>query len=142
MQTIRHNVFETNSSSEHVFTVTNKSIWERFEKGELFYDNCAGYGENPFKTPNKISEELAAEYSNLPKPIIEAIVNELSKGESCDEFKNRLFDLIDEFSHNNYSHHYFTINDMRELSDNFTYGDSNIDDSSDDKVSVNIEWYE
>lgn len=40
------------------------------------------------------------------------------------------------------SFHYFTINDMRELSDNFTYGDSNIDDSSDDKVSVNIEWYE
>lgn len=142
MKTIRHNVFETNSSSEHVLTVTDKTTWKRFENGELIYDNYADDKEDPFKTPNKISEELATEYPNLPKPVIEAITNGLSNSESCDEFKYQLFNLIDEFSHNNYSHHYFTINDMRDLSDNFTYGDSNIDDSSDDKVSVNLEWYE
>lgn len=142
MKTIRHNVFETNSSSEHVLTVTDKTTWKRFENGELIYDNYANYKEDPFKTPNKISEELAAEYSKLPKTVIESIVNELCKGESREEFKEQIFALIDEFSHNNYIHHYFTINDMRELSDNFTYGDSNIDDSSDDEVSVNLEWYE
>lgn len=142
MKTIRHNVFETNSSSEHVLTVTDKTTWERFKNGELLYDNYAGYGENPFKSTSEISDKLAAEYPNLPKPVIESIVNELSNGESREEFKEQIFALIDEFSHNNYIHHYFTINDMRELSDNFTYGDSNIDDSSDDEVSVNLEWYE
>ncbi len=142
MRTIRHNVFETNSSSEHVFTVTDKATWERFEKGELFYDNYAEHEENPFKTTSEISDKLSDEYPNLPKPVIEAIANGLSKSESCNEFKNQLFDLIEEFSHNNFIHHYFSANDMRDLTDDFTYGDTNITTLDDGQISVHLEWYE
>lgn len=142
MKTIRLNVFETNSSSEHVFTVTDKTTWEQFEKGELLYDNYAEYGENPFKPINEISDKLTAEYPSLPKPVIEAIANGLSNSESCDEFKNQLFDLIDEFSHNNYTHHYFSVNDMRDLTDDFTYGDTKITTLDNGQISVHLEWYE
>lgn len=142
MKTIRHNVFETNSSSEHVFTVTDKTTWERFKNGELFYDNYAGYEGNPFKSTSEISDELAAEYPNLPKSVIEAITNGLSKSESCDEFKNQLFDLIEAFSHNGFTHHYFSVNDMRNLTDDFTYGDTNITTLDNGQISVHLEWYE
>ena len=36
--TIRRGVFETNSSSVHVLTLTNKDEYVKFENGELFFD--------------------------------------------------------------------------------------------------------
>ena len=142
MKTVRLNVFETNSSSEHVFTVTDKTTWERFKNGELLYDNYAGYGENPFKSTSEISNKLAAEYPNLPKPVIEAVANGLSNSESCVEFKYQLSNLIEEFSHNGFTHHYFSVNDMRDLTDDFTYGDTKITTLDDGQINVHLEWYE
>lgn len=37
---IRHNVFETNSSSTHSLVVAVKSEFDRWVKGETYYCNC------------------------------------------------------------------------------------------------------
>lgn len=37
---IRRNTFETNSSSTHSITMCYENDFEKFKKGELFYDRC------------------------------------------------------------------------------------------------------
>lgn len=42
MKTIRHNVFETNSSSEHVVTLLQEPEYEQFKNGESYYSTNDG----------------------------------------------------------------------------------------------------
>lgn len=139
MQTIRHNVFETNSSSEHVFVVTNKSIWERFEKGELIYDLYAD--EDELKESSKIAEEIKTQYEWLSPELISEIITNLCDSGKRKKFQKDLNALIRRFDFESYDHQFFTYENFSDITHNFDYGDTNIKIDG-NKVEAYLEWYE
>ena len=54
MKQMRRNVFETNSSSTHSITMCSQDEYERWEKGELYFNR---WGEE-FKTRDELVEML------------------------------------------------------------------------------------
>ena len=140
MKTIRHNVFETNSSSEHVFVVTNKSIWERFEKGELIYDLYADDGDE-LKESSKIAEEIKTQYEWLSPELISEIITNLCDSGKRKKFQKDLNALIRRFNFEGYDHQFFTYENFSDITHNFDYGDTNIKIDG-NKVEAYLEWYE
>lgn len=59
--TIRHSTFETNSSSVHSLTMCSETEWEKWERGELLYDDWRG----KFVDKNDIEDSNGGRYYTM-----------------------------------------------------------------------------
>ena len=59
--TIRHSTFETNSSSVHSLTMCSESEWEKWERGELLYDDW----QEEFVDKNDIEDSNGGRYYTM-----------------------------------------------------------------------------
>lgn len=128
MKTIRLGVFETNSSSAHVFTYTPKDKWERFVAGDpnliwlrynpmdenIPYDKCDNIVE--VKDYAKyLCEHYPDDIGTLPLEFVETFiritVNHGNNG--CNPISELLYKLEDDHKASNYQ-------EMKDLSGDFT----------------------
>lgn len=56
---IRHGVFETNSSSVHSLTMCTQEEYEKWEKGEIWFDGYSDKFIAPFDPKEKYGDDLA-----------------------------------------------------------------------------------
>ena len=128
MKTIRLGVFETNSSSAHVFTYTPKDKWERFVAGD---PNLICLSNNPFteNTPydkcdnivevkdyaKYLLEHYPDDFGTLPLEFIETFVRITvqHRNDGCNPIRELLYKIEDDNTAHNYQ-------DLKDLSDNFT----------------------
>lgn len=82
--TIRRGVFETNSSSVHVLTLTNEDKYEKFKNGELFFDRCS------YELVTK--EEYLKDYKML-SPAEKQEILEATGEELCELTDGELYDV-------------------------------------------------
>ena len=60
---IRHNIFETNSSSTHSLVIMTNDEWKKVENGELFIDVFAAeHGKTELVDEEKLYKEAKEEY--------------------------------------------------------------------------------
>lgn len=121
MKSIRHNVFETNSSSCHSLSIFERSAWDSFEKGDSFVYMPYSVSEAKIISLedtrkaiiDMIKEAKSRTFNDLPKVlsdlekndslIKEIIENKYSVG---DILGHDFDDILDDLEIDNYDHAY------------------------------------
>lgn len=81
MKSIRHGVFETNSSSTHSLTICSGEEWDRFMKGDVYLNEDAWSSFSSNKDKRLVTKEEAIEILTNNKYPPEINLSEISDDE-------------------------------------------------------------
>lgn len=94
---IRTNVFETNSSSVHSLTMCTQEEYDKWEKGEMWFDGCNHKFIAPFDPEEKYADDFKKYPSIAKKELIDD--NMMNDGiyRNADEYYERNGEYMEPF---------------------------------------------